>query len=360
MPVSAEVARDLANTSFLNRQGAYFIVDGQFGSTGKGLAAAMVAEAIPHKIDIVASNAGPNSGHTSYFRDEKIVLMQLPSSAVTLHKMGRYVEMYLNAGAIIDHDRLCQEIAEHNIRDGLVWVHPHAALVDDLARSAEEGIKLGIGSTGKGTGAALASKVMRTGKVVSDVTDHPYRVAGFDLSHAITTKLSRVLVEVSQGFSLGINSGFYPFTTSRECDVSQAMSDAGLHPNHYGGAMMVVRTFPIRVGGNSGPHYPDQREITWADLDVEPEKTTVTQKVRRVFTWSNIQFREALVANRPEIIFLNFCNYLKPSQVRSFVQTNILANYLTVMKRKPSALFLGFGPRTNEVASWNFDRGDYR
>ena len=72
-----------------------------------------------------------------------------------------------------------------------------------------------------------------------------------------------------------------------------------------------ARTFPIRVAGNSGGAYRDQLEISWADLGQEPELTTVTKKVRRVFTFSDQQIREAIWECQPTRIFLNFINYLK-------------------------------------------------
>ena len=61
--------------------GSYAIVDGQFGSTGKGLLAAFVErETCGHGNvpDTVATNAGPNSGHTFYDSlGNKHVLKQL-------------------------------------------------------------------------------------------------------------------------------------------------------------------------------------------------------------------------------------------------------------------------------------------
>ena len=77
---------------------------------------------------------------------------------------------------------------------------------------------------------------------------------------------------------------------------------------------MSVRTYPIRVGsiphlGYSGDVYDDQEEITFEDLGVEEELTTVTKRVRRIFTWSYSQYCDAISENRPALTFLNFCNY---------------------------------------------------
>jgi adenylosuccinate synthase len=73
---------------------------------------------------------------------------------------------------------------------------------------------------------------------------------------------------------------------------------------------MVVRTLPIRVGGNSGPYYSDQIETSWEELNLPPEYTTVTKRVRRVFTFSNQQFKEALLANRPDYVAVSHLDYI--------------------------------------------------
>lgn len=332
-------------------QGGKFgvIVDGQYGSTGKGVAASLVYEALANEIAVVTSNAGPNSGHTSYYGDEKVVLMQLPTIHAHAARDKRLVKTFLNAGAIIDPEVLAREVRQY---PGIfeVHVHKHAALIDDRAVNADAKVREAIGGTGKGTGPALASKVLRDPAAV--VQGHPLveqvAVVSDWMPRDYVGKDRIGIVEVSQGYSLGINSGFYPYVTSRECTVSQALSDAGLHPNDYAGSMMVVRTFPIRVHGNSGPCYPDQREIEWSDLGVEPEITTVTKKQRRVFTFSVQQYMDAVAANRPDVVFLNFCNYLQ-EDVDGFVRRNVLMPYVAVMGRAPDSILVGFGPTNEDV-----------
>ena len=335
----------LEQAGWFSRKGAYLLVDGQFGSTGKGLAAAVLAETFPEACDIVTTNAGPNSGHTSYFGDEKIVLRQLPTYGVIARKLGHNPLIFVNAGAVVDPEVLKAEIEQYVPDEGGVLVSPFAAVVNDEAKALDGQLTAQIGSTGKGTGAALAMKVMRFEHAIAG------NYEGLPVGN-ISRVVNRGLVEVSQGFSLGLNSGFYPYCTSRECTVSQAMSDAGIHPDSYAGAMMVVRTYPIRVAGNSGPGYPDQKEITWGELGVEPEVTTVTKKIRRVFTWSDLQFMAALAANRPDVIFLNFLNYLPKNEWGEFVETKIIGPYRKFFGIPPKAILLGTGPTQNDVGVW--------
>jgi hypothetical protein len=64
------------------------------------------------------------------------------------------------------------------------------------------------------------------------------------------------------------------------------------------------------VIGDSGPCYQDQHETTFEALGVEPELTTVTKRVRRIFTWSKNQYQLACSINRPTCTMLTFCDYI--------------------------------------------------
>jgi adenylosuccinate synthase len=136
-----------------------------------------------------------------------------------------------------------------------------------------------------------------------------------------------VLAESAQGFDLSINQGrMYPYVTSRAVDVAQTMSDCGVPPRYCGDVYGCVRCHPIRVGnvvregklvGFSGPPYEDQEELDWkwitehsGSLNPILELTTVTGKVRRVFTWSDLQMQKFVDVCAPDFLCLNFVNYL--------------------------------------------------
>ena len=333
--------------TWFQEHGAYVLVDGQFGSTGKGVIAGALAECFHDHCDIVVSNAGPNSGHTSYFGGEKIVLKQLPTFAVIAGLMGTSIDVFLNAGAVIDKHVLHREEGKHGIT---AIVHPHAAVIDDAMKRNDVSNVVGIASTGQGVGPALERKLRRVPDAVVGPGDGRYVGSFVGL-----LKYQRAFFEVSQGYSLGINAGFYPNTTTRECTVSQALADAGLPPSYLRQTLMTVRTFPIRVGStenSSGGCYNDQRELTWDSFpDVEPELTTVTGRVRRIFTWSAQQFRCALEANNPDVLFVNFMNYLKIAgqDVNAFLRNAILAPYERTLHRKPQAVLLGWGPKSEDI-----------
>jgi adenylosuccinate synthase len=113
---------------------------------------------------------------------------------------------------------------------------------------------------------------------------------------------------------------------------------------------MAIRTFPIRVGntldGYSGGWYPDQTEITWDELGVKPEYTTVTKRIRRVATFSWGQFDDALHANDPDFVFINFLNYLDKESQYDFIKSleDKCYNY-----DKYFSLIGGYGPTSGDI-----------
>lgn len=316
--------------------GVHVVVDGQFGSTGKGVLAAWLAKQAYDEgkaFALVVSNAGPNSGHTFYDAvGTKHVLKQLPTFAVAQHvdALG-YPTVYLSAGAIIDPEILAYEAKKY---PGIeIWVDPMAAVIRQEDKDAEHsGSVAAVAGTRSGTGVALARKVLREPDAVFQ--NFYMRNFGYFPSNVCLGvpwnpgKLPpwfgyRVFMEISQGFSLGLNSSFYPKVTSRECTVMQGLADARIPAQLVERVYLSMRTFPIRVGNvdgfSSGDCYHDQRETSWEEIGQTPELTTVTQRVRRVFTFSEQQAFAAIQANMPDFVFLNFLNYVKPEHQGNFL-----------------------------------------
>lgn len=324
------------------------VIDGQFGSTGKGKAAAFAGTS--EHFDIYVTNAAPNAGHSFVAEGRKRVASHLPVGGI----LNDRSTLYLCAGSVVEPKRFLEEIEEHGVDPATVFVHPRAAVVEPGDQEDENragGAMEAIGSTRKGVGSALARKVRRTARLAGDHPDLRPFCAEIDLSWYLDQGLT-ALMEVPQGFGLGLNSGLsYPHCTSRDISVSAALADAQLHPRYLGKVMMCVRAFPIRVGhvhsgsgeriGDSGPFWPDSRELDWAEIGVEPERTTVTGRVRRVATFSLRQYAEAVRALRPDVVMLTFADYLDEDGL-----AELLAAAATV---RPFDL-LSYGPGTSELA----------
>lgn len=333
--------------------GVHAIVDGQFGSTGKGVLSAWLAEQDgAERVYCAITNGGPNSGHTFYHDGEKHVLKQLPTFSVKRYLMGdKDCHAVLSAGAIVNPTILIKEAYKY---PGLhIYVHPNAAWLTEADIEAEHsGSVAAVAGTRSGTGAAIARKVLRDPEAVAgaqDIGGMPPNVFFMGDTWAQTAQMDPVIMEVSQGFSLGVNSKFYPKVTSRECTVMQGLADARIPPRHVTRTYMSIRTFPIRVGNvdgySSGDWYDDQRETTWEALGQTPELTTVTQRIRRVATFSAKQFAEARVANDPDFVFVNFLNYLPSSQQSDFLaRLKHIGNWV-----RPFDLIGGWGPESKDV-----------
>ncbi len=317
------------------------IIDGQFGSTGKGLISAYIGW--HEHVDLAITNSSPNAGHTYYYSSKRQVCRHLPISGI----LNRRSTIYLSAGSIIDPIILRQEILTFDIDPNRIYIHPRASVIspEDIL-SEQTGSVKSIASTMKGVGQALSRKIGRTAQLAQD---HPYLkqfVRDLECNWLLDQDVC-CLMEVPQGFDLSINSGLaYPYCTSREITVAQALSDAQIHPSYLGNVMACIRTYPIRVGnviedgkevGYSGPFYPDSKEVTWSELGQDPEFTTNTKRMRRIATFSHIQYRRMIEALRPTHVFLNFANYMDP------VQLQILVSQL------PEVTHLGYGPMIEQV-----------
>lgn len=274
------------------------VVGGQFGSEGKGAITAHLARPLEQN-DVVIRVAGPNAGHTAYDQDKRQwKLRAVPVAAVT----NRHCQLHIAAGSEIDIEVLLGEInaldaAGHQVTDRLS-IHPSATILEfrHQERESRAGIVGRIGSTGKGIGAARADRIMRTAQTAGDVTGvfKPFlsQPGPFDLDDAGT-----VIIEGTQGYGLGLHTQFYPQVTSSDCRAIDFLGMAGISPWSSRvrlDVVVVARIYPIRVAGNSGPL---KDETDWERLGLDPERTTVTNKVRRVGRWDTELVTEAIRAN---------------------------------------------------------------
>lgn len=222
------------------------LIDGQFGSTGKGLFASYIGT--HNHIDIAVSNAGSNAGHTFYNVDgEKIITRYLPVSGI----INKRALIYLCAGSIINPDILHKEIEENEVDYDRIRIHPRAAIIlkEDIneERLNNTGVKQ-IASTMNGVGCALVRKINRNANLAENIPELSRYISEVDL-HYYMRQGSTVLMEVPQGLDLSLNHGLdYPHCTSRDITIASAMNDANVHPKYLGKIAVSIRTFPIRVG----------------------------------------------------------------------------------------------------------------
>jgi adenylosuccinate synthase len=286
------------------------LVDLQYGSCGKGKFAYDIA--IRNEYAVVSSANMPNAGHTVVKPDgTELVYKALPSASCLATNLVAPTSVFSPSRLLSESTWTTQQIYIHEGARTLLGGDVEAEHAQGLAR---------ISSTLQGCTASMKRRIDREslGRVSTNV-------AVFDSFpdhqnvHVCNTRdwcdllySGPVLHEVSQGTMLSVDWGYFPFTTSRNCTASSGLDAIGANHFDVRSCYGLFRSFPIRVGGPSGPM---PGETTWHAIGndagiptdiiehiIEAERTTVTKKYRRV---SRLSIEELVFANR-----LNGCTHL--------------------------------------------------
>lgn len=285
------------------------IIDGQYGSCGKGVICGYLA----NEFDCAVRVGGPNAGHTLVVGRHKWKFQQIPVAGLINEEMS----LFIGAAGLINEEILKREMKQVPHVTGRLFIDRNAGIITEGHRNLEEmqGGGKRIGSTCEGVGAALIGKIRRDGHFQT-AKDIPWLKSYIiNVSKYLNMGDRRIMIEGTQGYALSLNHGPYPFCTGRDILASSMLSDVGLAPSTCDHTIMVVRTYPIRVAGNSGPMCG--KELTWDEVRTRSgyatplkEITTVTKKVRRVCEFDIGLVQEACLANRPTQIALTFVDYL--------------------------------------------------
>lgn len=305
----------------MNKHTVQVIVGTQYGSEGKGATTGYTIQGLIEAGGIDKNNTiisvrvgGPNAGHcvVDPMTGHKYAFRTVPVGAAIDSRINNYIA----SGSEIDLDVLENEIHEllannrapHLVISGqATWLEP-----DHIKMEKNSDLNARTGSTAKGIGAARAARIWRTAKTIEQAiqtepsVNNRWHLLKDKLTHAggslmidtngtllselLTDRTpnalrAHIVIEGTQGYGLGLHAGLYPQCTSNDARAIDFLAMAGVNPWTPGvrlNVLGVARTNPIRVAGNSGPL---QGETTWEELGQESERTTVTQKTRRVGTW---------------------------------------------------------------------------
>lgn len=321
----------------------------QWGSTGKGNVVARLVEDTTDSYSVIGVRVGgPNAGHTfEWANGQRKAVQTIPIPPF----VSRTATGYIGAAGMVHRNilevewhALCEMYAEMGWGWPRLAIDRHATIITDEHMRAEADLKARISSTGEGVGAATAERVMRRAPVVTDDADFmrwldDQGIAVLDTVTVLNRALLRegseqpihVIAEGTQGALLSLyTGGYYPYCTSRECTPDALLSQMGLTSRHAADLNIVgvMRTYPIRVGGPSGPL---PREITWEELRARtggyvsvPEKTTVTKKTRRIAELDLGIMRRVVAQTRPTSLAVTFLDYMFPSLANAETLTDVL------------------------------------
>ena len=302
------------------------LVGGQYGSEGKGNIASYLAP----EYDVLLRVGGPNAGHRVYEEPESYAFHTLPSGTRNSQAL-----IVLGPGTIISLEYLLQEIADCGVSFERLRIDPRAMLIEEWDRKKEGKLAETIGSTRQGVGSATARKILRGAadgpkpRLASEVAElRPYIQPTIEVLDSAFVREQRVFLEGTQGTGLSLHHGEYPYVTSRDTTAAGCLAEAGIPPARVRRVLMVCRSYPIRVenppGGTSGPM---KRELSWRDIfnrsgipleELERvERTTTTNRRRRVAEFDWEQLRSSASLNCPTDVALTFADYIDSDNRRA-------------------------------------------
>lgn len=297
------------------------LVGGQYGSEGKG----NIADFLSPDYNVLMRVGGPNAGH-KVFEEPPFTHISLPCGT---RREIKNQDLLIGPGAVINPKILIKEIRDCKVDPQRLILDEQALLILDEDQTWErDHLKQEIGSTAQGVGKATARRVTdrfrdsRKCKLAKDLGQEFSELKKYLGSTAkrlekAYAKGEKILLEGTQGTGLSLFHGDYPSVTSRDTTVSGCLSEAGIGPRRVNKIVLVCRTYPIRVGGNSGGF---SKTINWekvAERSGIPIKEIVKHEVgsrsgnqRRVgeFDWK--QLCRACHLNTPTDVALTFVDYL--------------------------------------------------
>ena len=332
------------------------VVGGQYGSEGKGKVCGHLA--MMDHVDCMVRCGGPNSGHTVDVGGQRYQLRQVPSGFV-----NPTTRLLIAPGALVNPRIFLDEVRLCLLDSSRIGIDENAAVIEDEDIAAEQALDLQgrLGSTGSGVGAAVSRRVLRD-PGFRRAKDHPdlacYTVSVRSELTSLLATGGNVVVEGTQGFGLSLyHAREWPYRTSRDTTAHSFLGEVGLGVRHFE-VVMAVRTFPIRVSGDSGPL---ENEITWGDVghlsgyphDIS-EYTTATKRLRRVgrFDWGIV--KQAIEANSPSQIALHGADYLdfKSKSVNRYDDLTPCARAFVEDVEKRTGIpvsFIGTGPTNEDI-----------
>lgn len=292
------------------------IVGGQYGLEGKGKVARWLG--MTRGCDYAVKVGGPNSGN-KVIEDGESKEYRMLSSARNSDDTTVYV---FPSGSYIDIDLLTKEIKERNLTKDRVIIDPYACVIDkfNILNERAEGsfdLMVTIGSTGSGTGSCIIDRVSRSienkkmfAKDYSELSEFIKDTKTL-LGEAVDQDKS-IIIEGSQGYGLSLlHSEEWPYVTSRDTTAAGILSEVGLSPLDVDDIILVIRSYPVRIGVG-----PMKNETTWDEISNKNgiferlrEYSMITNGICRVAEFDPELVRKAIMSNNPTMIVLNHVDY---------------------------------------------------
>ena len=344
----------------MNKGKLTVLVGGQYGSEGKGAVAAHIANDYQVHVRV----GSPNAGHTIYWNGAKHVMQSIPCGWINPN-----ATIVIGRGALLNMKQLMKELVhimqyypDFKMR---LMIDAKAGVLDERFHEQEGGVNgemhRRIGSTGEGVGPARIARLERDPQkfhLFEDVAAEwgLEECVAYNTPDYIVARQNlgdNVLIEGTQGSALSLLHSYWPYCTTIDTNASGIIAEVGIAPTRVTDVLMVIRTYPIRVAGNSGPM---ENEISWGELSRRTgvdlcERTTVTKKIRRVAEFDDKLFRQSCLLNDPTEIALTFADYVDPyiyeeSNAEWVEASKPLWDFMKEHDLLGKVKYIGTGPKT--------------
>lgn len=268
------------------------IVGGQWGDEGKG----KIVDLLSSNAHIVARyQGGSNAGHTVYYKDNKLVLHQIPAGILRNNTL-----CILGNGMVVDPVGIVDEIQcliNNAINfDNRIYIDFYCHIVSPIHklidRTEEKKTNNKIGTTCKGIGPTYQDKYQRIGIRAIDLFDiknlklkiedrlqlainkkevleEDAHNLNFDTFYDACKKITQFiadtfpiifqsldknfLIEGAQGTLLDIDHGTFPYVTSSNCSSAGISTGLGIPGNKINNIIGIFKAYVTRVGGGPFP-----------------------------------------------------------------------------------------------------------
>jgi adenylosuccinate synthase len=285
---------------------------------------------------VIKFNGGPNAGHTIYKDSKKFKLHHLTAGVVN------NITVIIAPTCLIDLDKLATEINE--VEKLLDEPIKHLIKISSTCHTiTSESIDYDkannkVGSTCCGIGPTFSKKCLRTNQRICDVVEGSYvygcEIIDFNKFMMEDNKFNRVLFEGSQGYMLDLDLGDYPYVTSSNCTVGQALCN-GIPAQYVKQVFGAAKIYDTYVGSKE-LSISDEDEETLERLGKHGKEVGVTTGRKRSCNWLNLdEVIEASNANGVTHLIFNKCDILNDICVYKLYYNNELQifNCITDMQK---------------------------
>lgn len=294
------------------------VVGGFYGDEGKGAVNAYLS--LKDRIDAAVRGQGPQAGHTVYYKGEKHVFRQIPSSIYHAD-----TQLFISVGAFVSPDVVREEVERYHVFnvENRLRIDENATAILPEHVEREKALKKSIGSVGTGVGPALADRVMRRPdvlvKFVPELRKYSENICVRKILYNLLEEGKSVIIEGAHATGLSNFHGHYPYTNAYDNTASALLSQTGIGPKKVDNIVLVFKSFVSRVG--KGPllgELPSVKVVNrgWV------EHGTVSGRLRRAAPFDLDFAKDSIKLNTPTEIALTKLDiiYPKAAGVRVFKQ----------------------------------------